>query len=158
MKLTRDFIHDKHSIGRRIQLIRKEKGLTTKEFGRIIDNASDSNVSRWEKGKALPNNKRLMLIAHLGNISVEELLYGKGTIEIFSSLSDEIENILNYTPVENINTLVVSSRNSLTNIYNDFVNYSDEEWLNKRQEITEDIHSVIEALFLAFEEDITHSN
>lgn len=63
-------------VGVKIKSIRQELGKTTKEFGSLIDGASDSLVSRWERGVNLPNSKRLKLIADIGNISVNELLYG----------------------------------------------------------------------------------
>lgn len=67
---------DKVSVGQRIQSIRKQKGLTLEEFGVFFDKADKSLVSKWEKGKALPNNNRLKLIAQFGGITVDELLYG----------------------------------------------------------------------------------
>lgn len=47
-----------------------------REFGELIDNASDSIVSRWEKDISKPNAKRLKLIADDMNITVTELLNG----------------------------------------------------------------------------------
>ncbi len=67
---------DKIALGNRIKSIRLEKSMNLKEFGYYIDNTSDSIVSRWEKGKSVPNAKRLKLIANAGGISVNELLYG----------------------------------------------------------------------------------
>jgi transcriptional regulator with XRE-family HTH domain len=67
---------DKLALGNRIKTIRLEKSMNLKEFGFYIDNTSDSIVSRWEKGKSIPNAKRLKLIANAGGISVNELLYG----------------------------------------------------------------------------------
>ena len=67
---------DKAALGARIKSIRLEKSMNLKEFGFYIDNTSDSIVSRWEKGKSIPNAKRLKLIANAGNVSVDELLYG----------------------------------------------------------------------------------
>lgn len=67
---------DKVALGHRIRSIRLEKSMNLKEFGFYIDNTSDSIVSRWEKGKSVPNAKRLKLIANAGGISVNELLYG----------------------------------------------------------------------------------
>ena len=63
-------------IGKRIYLIRKSLGLTMKEFGERMGNpvASNSIVSRWEKGVSVPNNKRLKRIAELGEMTVENLL------------------------------------------------------------------------------------
>lgn len=38
--------------------------------------ASKGNVATWEKGLPLPNKERLKLISELGNITIDELLYG----------------------------------------------------------------------------------
>ena len=77
--------------GKRIQAIRLEKGLTLDEFGKLIG-ASKSSISewesgkhlppaksiisRWEKGAMLPNSSRLERVAELGNVTINELLYG----------------------------------------------------------------------------------
>ncbi len=61
------------TLGQRIKKIRKEKGLSMEEFGKLLD-ASKGNVSMWESGKVTPSNERLKSIADLANISVEELL------------------------------------------------------------------------------------
>ncbi len=73
-------------IGLRIKSIRKEKGLTLKEFGKIID-APFSAVSNWENGRNKPNNERLKTIAELGGTTVDYLLYG--------SLDDYARSLLN---------------------------------------------------------------
>lgn len=80
---------NKIDVGNRISSIRKSLGYTMKEFGVKMDDsvASDSIVSRWEKGKSLPNNERLKRIAELGNTTVEYLLYG--------SLDDYARNLIN---------------------------------------------------------------
>lgn len=64
----------KNILGRKISLIRKEKGLTLEEFGKIF-NASKGVVSNWESGRNVPSNERLKKISELGNTTVEELLY-----------------------------------------------------------------------------------
>ncbi|PKG22725.1 helix-turn-helix domain-containing protein [Niallia nealsonii] len=77
----------KKKIGSRIKLIRNELGLTMKEFGQKFDPpASDSIVSRWERGISTPNNERLKKIAELGNISMLYLTTGK---KVLSDLSDD---------------------------------------------------------------------
>ena len=67
---------NKTEVRNRIFSIRKSLGLTMKEFGERMGNpvASDSIVSRWEKGISLPSNERLKKIAELGEMSVDELL------------------------------------------------------------------------------------
>ena len=67
---------DNKKVGFRIKSIRQKLGKTTKEFGSLVDGASDSLVSRWERGVNLPNVLRLTIIARLGDISLTELLYG----------------------------------------------------------------------------------
>ena len=66
---------DKKAVGRRIFEIRQNMNLTLEEFGKIIG-ASKSSISEWEKGTMLPNKSRLFKIATLGNMTVNELLYG----------------------------------------------------------------------------------
>ena len=67
---------NKQVVGLKIRSIRKTLGLTMKEFGGRLGKpvASDSIVSRWEKGVSIPNNERLKLIAEIGGITVNELL------------------------------------------------------------------------------------
>lgn len=67
---------DKELVGSRIKMLRSEKGMTQEEFGALISDAHKSLVSKWEKGQSLPNNERIKKIAELGNITVDELLYG----------------------------------------------------------------------------------
>ena len=67
---------NKQEVGNRIKAIRLNNSYNLREFGEKIDNAADSIVSRWEKGKSLPNNKRLKLISEIGNVTVDYLLYG----------------------------------------------------------------------------------
>lgn len=66
---------NKKSVARRIKRIRTSLGLNMEEFGRKL-NTSKGAVNNWEKGKNLPNTSRLVKIAELGNISIDELLYG----------------------------------------------------------------------------------
>lgn len=81
-------------IGTRIKTIRKKLGLNMKEFGEKFNPiASDSIVSRWERGVNLPNNERLKKIAELGNVSMPFLLEGKKTIEDIKKIAmEELNN------------------------------------------------------------------
>lgn len=90
---------DKKAVGKRIKSIRIEKGMTTAEFAKLFDPpASDSLVSRWERGVNLPNKSRLEKIANIGGYeSVEELLYGKRNIIIKYALSHALDDFLNYS-------------------------------------------------------------
>lgn len=88
---------DKKAVGQRIKLIRQTKGMTLEEFGKLFD-ASKGNVSLWEKGSSLPSNERIKKIAYIGNMSVDQLIYGDSDIK--KSLDEEQTEVLsNY--VEN---------------------------------------------------------
>lgn len=82
---------DKKAVGLRIFYIRKKMYLTLEQFGKIDNlNASKSIVLRWENGTSLPNRSRLEIIAKLGNITVNELLYGnseKDKEELFEGIT-----------------------------------------------------------------------
>lgn len=60
--------------GEKIKEIRLEKGMTLEEFGKLF-NAGKSNVKKWESGINLPTPERLLTIAKLGGMTVEQLLY-----------------------------------------------------------------------------------
>lgn len=84
-------------VGQRIRNIRQSKGLTLEEFGNLlIPKATRSNVSKWERGSSLPSNERLPLIAELGDMTVDELLYRERTLEQYSNdeLMSEIKRRL----------------------------------------------------------------
>lgn len=68
-------IVNKLNTGLRIKQIRSNLGDTLEEFGKRIE-ADKSNILRWEQGKTLPNKQRLKAISILGNISLNELIYG----------------------------------------------------------------------------------
>ena len=66
---------DKKAVGRRIREIRISKTCTLEEFGNILK-AGKSNVRKWEIGDVLPNKERQKKLAKLGQITINELLYG----------------------------------------------------------------------------------
>ena len=68
------FVESSNHLGNKIKEIRLNLGMTTKEFGKLFG-ASDSNVTSWEKGRTSPNTERLLTIAKLGGMTVEQLLY-----------------------------------------------------------------------------------
>lgn len=87
---------DNISVGNRIKSIRKNLGITLEEFGILTDNAHKSLVSKWEKGQSLPNNKRLKIISEIGNLSVDELLYGSENINKLKIGLDFYNYLLDY--------------------------------------------------------------
>lgn len=104
---------EKKSIGKRIRKIRLEKGMTTKEFGQLF-NATDSNVSSWEKGRTSPNPERLNLIAKIGNITIDELLKGS-KIEYALFLCNSL--------IQNKLTLSFSDKTLIEKYSNQFIDY-----------------------------------
>lgn len=95
-----DDINNKE-VGNRVRSIRKENGMTTEKFGAEFNPpASKGTVSKWENGHYLPNNERLVRIAELGKISVDELLYGSSKQHFFSALPtvdiEDLEMLFDY--------------------------------------------------------------
>ena len=75
-------------VGVRIKNIRQENGMNMTELADYINSKKRSEktkkgtVNNWEKGVNLPNEKNLKIIASLGNMTVEELLYDPRQDEI----------------------------------------------------------------------------
>lgn len=69
---------NKAEVGERIRRIRLEMGYSQPQFAEMIDKyLSRATVSSWEHGRYLPKAERLSEIAFQGQMSVDELLYGK---------------------------------------------------------------------------------
>lgn len=62
-----------NDIGKFIQEIRKEKGLTQKELAELIG-VSDKTISKWENGNSSPDTSMLMSLSEALEITVNELL------------------------------------------------------------------------------------
>jgi len=86
---------DRKLLAKNIKNIRLELGLNQEQFGKIFaPNADKSIVSRWERGKSVPNADRLKLIAQKGNMSIMYLTTGNKTLK---DLSDsELEEYKEY--------------------------------------------------------------
>jgi transcriptional regulator with XRE-family HTH domain len=68
--------NNENGLSQRIKLIRIKNGMTLEEFGKQILNANKSVASKWERGVTVPNNKRLLKIAEVGNVTIDYLLSG----------------------------------------------------------------------------------
>jgi transcriptional regulator with XRE-family HTH domain len=64
------------TIGKRIALLRKEKGLTQEELAQHMG-ISPQAVSKWENDQTCPDISALPRLARLLGVSVDELLEGK---------------------------------------------------------------------------------
>ena len=67
------------TIGKRIALLRKEKGLTQEELGTHMG-VSPQAVSKWENDQTCPDISALPKLARLLGVSVDELLEGKAEL------------------------------------------------------------------------------
>ena len=67
------------TIGKRIGLLRKEKGLTQEELAQHMG-ISPQAVSKWENDQTCPDISALPKLARLFGITVDELLEGKREI------------------------------------------------------------------------------
>lgn len=75
-------------MGKRIKSIREKLGKSQSEFGELFSPpAPKSAVSRWEHGGS-PNKRRLAEIAKLGEITVDELIYGTLEESVFDLVDD----------------------------------------------------------------------
>lgn len=69
---------NKKNVGLRIKHIRLRKGYELQQFGNLLGEykVDKSSVFGWENGRSLPNKERIKAIAKLGDLTVNELLYG----------------------------------------------------------------------------------
>lgn len=67
---------DQIKMGKFISELRKEKGLTQKEIGDML-NITDNSVSKWERGINAPDIYYLQTLAELFQVTVPELLNGE---------------------------------------------------------------------------------
>ena len=65
-----------NNIGDFIKELRKEKNLTQKELGSLID-VDDKTISKWERGVYLPDITILISLSKALGVTVDELLEGK---------------------------------------------------------------------------------
>ena len=83
----------RNQIGKFIQQLRKEKGLTQKELGNLV-NVSDKTISKWENSNSIPDTAMLPALCEVLGVTVNELLYGeKLPPEDYSEKAEE--NIMN---------------------------------------------------------------
>ena len=67
---------DQIKTGRYISELRKSKGYTQEELGKLVG-VSNKTVSRWENGNYMPDIETLRLLAKEFSVSIEELLDGE---------------------------------------------------------------------------------
>ena len=76
------------TIGKRIGLLRKEKGLTQEELAQHMG-ISPQAVSKWENDQTCPDISALPKLARLFDVTVDELLEGKEALPAVRVLPPE---------------------------------------------------------------------
>lgn len=86
-------------VGNRIKQLRLNFGMTLEEFGEKFK-TSKSTVYNWERGRNLPNKENLKLIADIGDISVNELLYGSTREYLVPIIKEAVKKYM-YIDIDN---------------------------------------------------------
>ncbi len=79
-------------INKKIKKLRKEKGLTQKDFANII-NISEMSIRRYESGDRKPSVETLNKIAAALNVSVNDLISDSNTIDLSSMSNEDLDFI-----------------------------------------------------------------
>lgn len=79
-------------IGKRIRELRKEYGLNQTDFAKPLG-VSYGHISNLEKGKDMPSQSLIKLVAHEYNTSEEWLLEGKGRMITHKPYDDQPSNM-----------------------------------------------------------------
>lgn len=99
---------DTNATGRFIAELRKQKGYTQKELAEKLM-VTDKAISRWEKGKGLPDTSLLKPLGDALGVSVSELLFGRIIEE--ADMKDQTDKIilesLNYSKRMLVSTISV---------------------------------------------------
>ena len=87
---------EKEQFGCFVAQLRKEKGLTQKELGELI-NLTDKAISKWERGLSFPDVSVLEELAGALDVSVAELLKGQRISEDESMKKAEAVELIDYS-------------------------------------------------------------
>lgn len=104
-------------LAKNIKKIRQSLGMSMEEFGKEFETiAHKSLVSKWEKGLSKPNNERLKRIAELGDLSVNQLLYGDFLNKLEDITHNKIVQVLEDNFLSCDEDLYKELRNSVSGI------------------------------------------
>lgn len=81
------------SMGEIISTLRKEKGMTQKELGDML-NITDKAVSKWERDIACPDTQTIPKLAEILGVSIEELMNAKSAPTIGHKGAPYLINII----------------------------------------------------------------
>ena len=88
----------------KLQLIRKNKGLTQEELAEKLD-VSRQAVAKWESGQAYPDISNLIQISNLFNVTVDYLVRDQEcTVNCAADVENDISKLIDFRLEANVNT------------------------------------------------------
>ncbi|MEQ3460731.1 helix-turn-helix domain-containing protein [Enterococcus cecorum] len=75
-------------VSKRIKYIRKKLDMTMEQFGYHLGNSPKSTIATWESGRNIPSQKKLTLIADIGETTIDWIKWGTLEEYITSYLID----------------------------------------------------------------------
>ena len=88
----------------KLQLIRKNKGLTQEELAEKLD-ISRQAVAKWESGQAYPDISNLIQISNLFNVTVDYLVRDQEcTVNCAADVENDISKLIDFRLEANVNT------------------------------------------------------
>lgn len=87
---------DKVAVGNRIRLLRIENNMTMQELANTVGASGKSTVNEWEKGRSLPADSSIRVLASALYVTKSYLLYGdlRKHLETMIVSTDEKKMIL----------------------------------------------------------------
>lgn len=88
----------------KLQLIRKNKGLTQEELAGKLD-VSRQAVAKWESGQVYPDISNLIQISKLFNVTVDYLVKDQEcTVSCFDHSGTDVDRLIEFRLEANVNT------------------------------------------------------
>ena len=93
----------------KLQLIRKNKGLTQEELAEKLD-VSRQAVAKWESGQAYPDISNLIQISNLFNVTVDYLVRDQECMVRFETdIENDLSKLIDFRLEANVNTYAAYS-------------------------------------------------
>ena len=93
----------------KLQLIRKNKGLTQEELAEKLD-VSRQAVAKWESGQAYPDISNLIQISNLFNVTVDYLVRDQECMVSFETdIENDLSKLIDFRLEANVNTYAAYS-------------------------------------------------
>lgn len=126
------------NVGQKIKKIRINQGLNQEEFGILIDKAHKSLVSKWEKGMSMPNKSRLLLIANMADLTVDELVFENLELFYYDNFNQVLSQYAENEESLSLQTIKSADVNQLfnrwLNQYKNVFSYDDETEIKNTQQ------------------------